>query len=126
MNARLLDKCVAFAKAHRHPEIADETVWEVFEEERPKLVPYRRRFDGFHEVTASVSKTCLARFDNHKYSVNASAVGAPVDIHAYATAASSFDKRGASSPNMLAPTNAARRSSIPGITCQSSCASPAL
>jgi hypothetical protein len=23
---------VAFAKAHRHPEIADKTVWEVFEE----------------------------------------------------------------------------------------------
>jgi Transposase and inactivated derivatives len=84
MNAWLLDKCVAFAKAHRHPEIADETVWEVFEEERPKLVPYRGRFDGFHEVTASVSKTCLVRFDNNKYSVNASAVGAPVDIHAYA------------------------------------------
>jgi hypothetical protein len=35
-------------------------------------------------VTASVSKTCLVRFDNNKYSVNASAVGAPVDLHAYA------------------------------------------
>jgi transposase len=84
MNAWLLDKCVAFAKAHRHPEIADKTVWEVFEEERPKLVELRGRFDGFHEVTASVSKTCLVRFDNNKYSVNASAVGAPVDLHAYA------------------------------------------
>jgi hypothetical protein len=47
-------------------------------------VSYRGRFDGFHELTASVSKTCLVRFDNNKYSVNASAVGAPVDIHAYA------------------------------------------
>jgi transposase len=84
MNAWLLDKCVAFAKAHRHPEIADKMVWEVFEEERPKLVPHRGCFDGFHEVTASVSKTCLVRFDNNKYSVNASAVGAPVDLHAYA------------------------------------------
>jgi hypothetical protein len=84
MNAWLLDKCVAFAKAHPHPEIADKTVWEVFEEERPKLVELRGRFDGFHEVTASVSKTCLVRFDNNKYSVNASAVGAPVDLHAYA------------------------------------------
>ena len=84
MNAWLLDKCVAYAKAHPHPEIADKTVWEVFEEERPKLVELRGRFDGFHEVTASVSKTCLVRFDNNKYSVNASAVGAPVDLHAYA------------------------------------------
>ena len=31
-----------------------------------------------------MSKTCLVRFDNNKYSVNASAVGRPVDIHAYA------------------------------------------
>ena len=35
MNAWLLDKCVTYAKAHPHPEIADKTVWEVFEEERP-------------------------------------------------------------------------------------------
>ena len=84
MNAWLLDQCVTYAKAHPHPEIADKTVWEVFEEERPKLVGVRAPFDGFHEVTASVSKTCLVRFDNNKYSVNASAVGAPVDLHAYA------------------------------------------
>jgi transposase len=84
MNAWLIDQCVLYAKAHRHPEIADKTIWEVFEEERQKLVPYRGRFDGFHEVQASVSKTCLVRFDNNKYSVNASAIGRPVDIHAYA------------------------------------------
>jgi hypothetical protein len=46
----------------------------VFEAERPKLVPYAGRFDGFHAVAASVSKTCLVRFDNNKYSVTASAV----------------------------------------------------
>ena len=56
----------------------------MFEAERPKLVPYAGRFDGFHAVPASVSKTCLVRFDNNKYSVAASAVGRPVEIHAYA------------------------------------------
>jgi Integrase core domain len=84
MNAWLLDQCVLYAKAHRHPEIADKTIWDVFEEERQKLVPYRGRFDGFHEMQASVSKTCLVRFDNNRYSVNASAIGRSVDIHAYA------------------------------------------
>jgi hypothetical protein len=47
-------------------------------------VPYAGPFDGFHAVPASVSKTCLVRFDSNKYSVNASAVGRPVDVHAYA------------------------------------------
>src|SRR5216110_3116155 len=44
LNAWLADKCVAYAKAHRHPELAEQTVWEVFEAERPKLVPYAGRF----------------------------------------------------------------------------------
>ena len=84
LNAWLLDKCIAYAKVHRHPEFADRTIWEVFEAERPKLVPYAGRFDGFHAVPASVSKTCLVRFDNNKYSVAASAVGRPIEVQAYA------------------------------------------
>jgi transposase len=84
LNAWLLDKCIGYAKAHHHPELTEQTIWEVFEAERPKLIPYAGRFDGFHAVTASVSKTCLVRFDNNKYSVAASAVGRPVEVHAYA------------------------------------------
>ena len=84
LNAWLIDKCVVWAKAHAHPEQTGRTIWEVFEEERPRLIPYRGRFDGFHALPTSVSKTCLVRFDNNRYSVSASAVGRPVDIHAYA------------------------------------------
>jgi hypothetical protein len=84
LNTLLIDKCIAWAKANRHPEMTDRTVWEVFEAERPQLVPYAGRFDGFHSVPAAVSKTCLVRFDNNKYSVMASAVGRPVEIRAYA------------------------------------------
>ncbi|PYM52921.1 MAG: IS21 family transposase [Candidatus Rokuibacteriota bacterium] len=84
LNAWLLDQCIAYAKAHRHPEVPGQTIWEVFEAERPKLVPYAGRFDGFHAVPAAVSKTCLVRFDNNKYSVAANAVGRPVEVQAYA------------------------------------------
>ena len=84
LNAWLLDQCIAYAKAHRHPEVRECTIWESFEAERPSLVPYAGRFDGFHAVPASVSKTCLVRFDNNKYSVAASAVGRPVEVRAYA------------------------------------------
>ena len=84
LNAWLTDRCIAHSKAHRHPEFTDRTIWEVFEAERPKLVPYAGRFDGFHAVPASVSKTCLVRFDNNRYSVMASAVGRPVEVLAYA------------------------------------------
>jgi transposase len=84
LNAWLLDRCVAWAKAQPHPELRERTIWEMFEAERPSLVPYAGPFDGFHSVPASPSKTCLVRFDNNKYSVLASAVGRPVEIRAYA------------------------------------------
>ena len=84
LNAWLLDQTIAYAKAHKHPEAAEGTIWDHFEAERDKLVEYRGRFDGFHSVPAAVSKTCLVRFDNNKYSVVSRAVGRPVEIHAYA------------------------------------------
>jgi hypothetical protein len=84
LNAWLLERCIAYAKAHKHPEIAERTIWQAFEDERPQLVPLPRRFDGFHATTASVSKTCLVRFDTNKYSVCSRAVGRPVEIQAYA------------------------------------------
>ncbi len=84
LNAWLLDRCIAHARAQPHPEVRDRTIWQMFEAERPSLVPYVGPFDGFHAIPASPSKTCLVRFDNNKYSVAASAVGRPVEIRAYA------------------------------------------
>jgi transposase len=84
LNSWLLDRCIAYAKAHKHPERMDQTIWQAFETERPHLVPIAGRFDGFHATTAAVSKTCLVRFDNNKYSVASRAVGRPVEIQAYA------------------------------------------
>jgi hypothetical protein len=123
LNAWLLDKCIACAKAHRHPELTDQTIWDVFAAERPKLVPYAGRFDGFHAVPASVSKTCLVRFDDNKYSVAASAVGRPVEVHAFADriVIRQDGRIVAEHPR----SGVARRSTTPGITCLCSRASPA-
>ena len=84
LNAWLLDRCIAWAKAQPHPEVRDRTIWQMFEAERPSLVPYAGPFDGFRSTPVSPSKTCLVRFDNNKYSVMASAVGRPVEVRAYA------------------------------------------
>jgi hypothetical protein len=78
------DRCVAYARVHKHPELIDRTIWSVFEAERAQLVPIGSPFDGFHATQASVSKTCLVRFDNNRYSVSSRAVGRPVEIQAYA------------------------------------------
>jgi hypothetical protein len=73
----LLDRCVACAKAHKHPELTDCTIWQAFEAERPQLVQITGPFDGFHATQASVSKTCLVRFNNNKYSVASRAAASP-------------------------------------------------
>ena len=89
----ILDRCVAWAKAQPHPEVRDRTIWEMFEAERPSLVPYRGAFDGFHAVQASPSKTCLVRFDTNKYSVSAAAGLALAARHAAHEAVSVVERR---------------------------------
>jgi hypothetical protein len=49
---------IGCAKAHHHPELGEQTIWEVSETERPELVSYAGRFDGFQAI-------CLVRFDNN-------------------------------------------------------------
>ena len=105
LNAWLQDRCVAWAKANPHTEFRDKTTWEVFEAERPRLVPYVGPFDGFHAVPAAVSKTCLVRFDHNRYSVDARAVGRPVEIRAYADRVE-FWQDGRWSADMPAPSDA--------------------
>ncbi|MBO1080879.1 Mu transposase domain-containing protein, partial [Roseomonas haemaphysalidis] len=84
MNGWLLEQCVLYARSHPHPERRDCPVWEMFEQERPALVPYVGTFDGFNARTSAVSKTCLVAYDKNRYSVMAQAVGRPVEVHAYA------------------------------------------
>ena len=65
LNAWLLDRCVAYAKAHKHPELTDCTIWQAFEAERPKLVPITSPFDGFHRLAErfSIRRIVLAALD---------------------------------------------------------------
>jgi len=116
LNAWLLDQCVAYAKAHRHQENVDKTIWEVFEEERQTLLPYRGSSMGSRSARFSLEDLPGALRHN-RYSVNASAIGRPSKSTPM-PGASSFARMDALSPNILAPSDAARRSSIPGITCR--------
>ncbi len=84
LSAALPDRCVAHARAHRHPELRDRTIWWVVEAERQSLVPDTGRFSGFHAVMTSASTPCRAVFDTRKYSVAAGAVGRSVEIRACA------------------------------------------
>ena len=46
LNAWLTDQCVAYARRTRHPEFKDRTIFEMFEEERARLMPFLGPFAG--------------------------------------------------------------------------------
>lgn len=73
LNAWLEDQCIAYARRTRHPEFKDQTIWEVFQEERPALMELRSPFDGFVEKAVRASTTCLVMADHNRYSVDARA-----------------------------------------------------
>jgi transposase len=84
LNDYLLEQCIADARRRRHPEQTERSVFEVFETERAALIPYAGPFDGYRTQLATVSKTCLVRFDHNHYSVMAHSLGRPVEVQAYA------------------------------------------
>jgi transposase len=84
LNAWLTDQCVAYARRTKHPEFKDRTIWEVLEEERPALMPFRSPFAGFVEKPVRATSTCLIAHDRNKYSVDAAAAGRSVLVRAYA------------------------------------------
>lgn len=84
LNAWLADQCLAYAKRTRHPEFRERTVWEVFEEERPALMPFLGPFAGFAEKPMRATGTCLISHDRNRYSVDARAAGRSVLVRAHA------------------------------------------
>lgn len=84
LNAWLEDQCVAYAKRTRHPEFKDRTIWEIFEEERPRLMALRSMFDGFVEKAVRATTTCLIPADHNRYSVDAGAAGRMVLVRSHA------------------------------------------
>ena len=48
-------------------------------------MPCQGSFNGFHETTVAVSKTCLVNFERNRYSVSVTAAGKPVQLRATAT-----------------------------------------
>jgi hypothetical protein len=84
LNAWLEDQCIAYAKRTKHPEFREQSIWEVFQAERPSLMELRGPFDGFVEKAVRASTTCLVMADHNRYSVDARAAGRMVLVRSHA------------------------------------------
>jgi hypothetical protein len=83
LNAWLVDKCVAYVKAHPHPERPARRVWEVFEEERPNFVPIAATSTDSMRCRLQCRRRALCASTTTN-SVSADAIGRPVEVQAYA------------------------------------------
>ena len=85
LNNWLAEQCIESSKKRKHPEDKDRTIWEVFQEEQPSLIPTPSPFHGYCERECRVSQTSLVRYDRNHYSVNCKVSGKTATVRATAT-----------------------------------------
>ena len=82
LNAWLAVQCRAAWQAP-HPEYPDMSIAEAHEYEQPELMPMPSPFDGYVELSARVSSTCLVTVNRNRYSVPCDLAGHRVSVHLY-------------------------------------------
>ena len=82
LNIWLEDRCKLLWAETAHGTLPG-SIADVWEAEKPALMPLPTMFDGFVEQSKRVSPTCLITFDRNRYSVPASFANRPVSLHIY-------------------------------------------
>ncbi len=82
LNVWLGEKCRA-AWQSAHPDCSGMTIAEALEHELPHLMPMPSRFDGYVEIVARVSSTCLVTVKRNRYSVPCELAGHRVGVRLY-------------------------------------------
>jgi len=94
LNGWLETRCRALWSEIEHPDYAGITLADALEEERAHLMPVPVLFDGYVEITARVSSTCLVSIDRNRYSVPCHLANRMTSIHLYADRVVCYDDTG--------------------------------
>ena len=82
LNQWLTEYCQALWHEIQHPTLP-LSIFEVWQQERPTLMPMGQPFDGYVEQPKRVSTTSLITFDRNRYSVPATFANRLVSLHIY-------------------------------------------
>ena len=74
LNAWLHLRCIELG-GRAHPAQKDQSIDDMFKTEHAELRPSGFAFDGYVEKVVRVRSTCLAQYDNNRYSVPAQYAG---------------------------------------------------
>lgn len=83
LNAWLETQCRLLWATLPHPDYASLTIADVLEQEQMYLMPMPTPFDGYTEVLARVSSTCLVTVQRNRYSVPCHLANSKVAVHLY-------------------------------------------
>lgn len=83
LNAWLAERCRQCWEETAHPEWSALSVADVLQDERTRLMPCPRPFDGYVEQTVRVSATALVHFQRNRYSVPTCHVNEVLSLRAY-------------------------------------------
>lgn len=83
LNSWLEARCLALWAQLEHPDYAGITVADALEQERLYVMPMPTPFDGYIEVLARVSSTCLVTVQRNRYSVPCHLANRKVTVHLY-------------------------------------------
>jgi len=84
INSQLREMCLEWSRTRYHPDLKDRTILEVYEEEKPYLIPYRGEFTAYRLHPTVVSPISMINYDTNMYSVECAYVGLAVQIKSYA------------------------------------------
>ena len=84
LNQWLETRCRALWSEIQHPDYAGITLADALEQEQLYLMPMPAPFDGYIEVLARVSSTCLVTLQRNRYSVPCRLANQMVAVHQYA------------------------------------------
>ena len=84
LNAYLRSRVIAYGKTTAHPEMREQSIYAVFEEEREFLVKTALAFDAGMAQEVRVSPQCLINFDRNRYSAPCIYANKSIQRRAYA------------------------------------------
>ncbi len=84
INSQLRDMSLNWSKSRQHPDFKERTIFEVYEEEKPYLIPYRCEFTAYRVHPTVVSPLSMVNYDTNMYSVECAYVGLAVQIKSHA------------------------------------------
>lgn len=84
INSRLREMSLDWSKNRQHPDFKGRTIFEVYEEEKSYLIPYRGEFTAYRVHPTLVSPLSMVNYDTNMYSVECAYVGLAVQIKSHA------------------------------------------